>query len=844
MRTVIRWPFLFAFGAVLLVACAQPEATPTPSPTPTTLVTSTPTPTATLEPTATSVPTASPTPTPTASPVPTPTPTSLPTPTSAPTPKPSPKSATSPTPTPTATPTLIPTPTPSSVFTWDFGGFTHMPVDFAAVLGSTSSCTDFTRLTPFFHLFYGHTEGSNKWYIKACPDEVVKVYLPAKGILYAPTSYTQPSESMEVIEEHFNGEKVLIDGDITFHVSPDVRVFFTHFAMRDSIRLEVQDSPNGYAIFDAGTHIGYMFNPPNSSSFLDFGVHDENQVAGLPQDSVHWWSTQVNPLDYFTDELRASILEAYRPLYDSLVEKGTYPYSDLEDSRQTVNEQDTVWGVWFKDDPVNALKYGLGGLDWGVVNLVKKENLHQETYWKTLEEFPTMSGLFREHAAKDRVGKALYEGPPMEWSKFYILSGNTMAGVARIERDWDSNPPWVYLKYEVQPNTDNKFYEKLIMESFPTQEMAEISTFSDNAVAFCRVACKYLMPTPGSATTPRPTPSPTPAPTPVPTPKPLKWSPPDGCSGDAVTFTALPLDPEMISHVVPMGKMSFTSRHVTPTDHMYFKSVTFRDPQSQSSYDVRAPADGQITKIGRFPGEREDYRFIIWHSCTISTIYIHLNGLAPEIREVTGDIAPGSRWRLVDSDTTIRVEAGQVIGTAGSSFDFSAHDTKEWLSFVVPEHYFGEAWKMYTVDPFDYFTEPVRSQLLEKNVRKVEPYGGKIDYDIDGRLVGNWFYDGGDYSTSGRYGHLSVVYDYVDPTLIRISFPHEGITEEDCRECQGVYGVKGNEPDPASVSVSSGMVKYELVGRRTVGDFPVATVNIEENTFGPVFPIWLKQVMR
>ena len=28
------------------------------------------------------------------------------------------------------------------------------------------------------------------------------------------------------------------------------------------------------------------------------------------------------------------------------------------------------------------------------------------------------------------------------------------------------------------------------------------------------------------------------------------------------------------------------------------------------------------------------------------------------------------------------------------------------------------------------------------------------------------------------------------------------------------------------------MVKYELVGRKTVGDFPVATVNIEDNTLG------------
>ena len=279
-----------------------------------------------------------------------------------------------------------------------------------------------------------------------------------------------------------------------------------------------------------------------------------------------------------------------------------------------------------------------------------------------------------------------------------------------------------------------------------------------------------------------------------------------------------------------MGKMAYG--HVTPTDHMYFKSVAIGDPESQTYYDVRTPARGQITKIQHM-SEEEDYRVIIWHSCTISTIYIHLNGLAPEIREVTGDIAPLGRWRQTDSDTPIHLEAGQVIGTAGGSFDFSAVDTKEWLNFVVPEHYFGEKWKMYTVDPFSYFVEPVRSQLLEKNVRKVEPFGGKIDYDIDGRLVGNWFLNGSDYSAPyGHYGHLSIVYDHIDPSLIRISIPDEVITEEDCRECQGVYGVKGNGPDPTNVSVASGLVKYELVGRKTVGEFPVATANIEGNTVG------------
>ena len=98
--------------------------------------------------------------------------------------------------------------------------------------------------------------------------------------------------------------------------------------------------------------------------------------AGLTRDPKEWWNTRVNPLDYFVDDLRKSILEAYRPTYDTLVEVGTFPYSDIEDSRQNINEQGTIWGVWFKDDLIDVWD----GSAWSVVNLVKKAELHQATY--------------------------------------------------------------------------------------------------------------------------------------------------------------------------------------------------------------------------------------------------------------------------------------------------------------------------------------------------------------------------------------------------------------------------------------------------------------------------------
>jgi len=110
----------------------------------------------------------------------------------------------------------------------------------------------------------------------------------------------------------------------------------------------------------------------------------------------------------------------------------------------------------------------------------------------------------------------------------------------------------------------------------------------------------------------------------------------------------------------------------------------------------------------------------------------------------------------------------------------------------------------------------------------VEPFGGKVDYDIDGRLVGNWFEEGTEAYESGAPGfstknHLAIAYNHIDPTLVEISFGAEddtGITIEDCLVCDYSYGVKGNKPDPADVSVETGLVKYELLGEEHI-DHPL-----------------------
>jgi hypothetical protein len=162
------------------------------------------------------------------------------------------------------------------------------------------------------------------------------------------------------------------------------------------------------------------------------------------------------------------------------------------------------------------------------------------------------------------------------------------------------------------------------------------------------------------------------------------------------------------------------------------------------------------------------------------------------------------------ANVNIPVEAGEIIGIYSGSIDYNIVDEQILIQgFIQPESYESEPWKIHTPDPFDYFNESIRIQMLQKCLRTTKPEGGKIDYDIDGRLVGNWFKE----NTNGyagidqeQYwvGHLAIVYDWIDADHIIISLgSYEGKPRQ--------FAVAGNSPNPANVSVETGLVQYELV---------------------------------
>ncbi len=288
-----------------------------------------------------------------------------------------------------------------------------------------------------------------------------------------------------------------------------------------------------------------------------------------------------------------------------------------------------------------------------------------------------------------------------------------------------------------------------------------------------------------------------------------------------VRYTHSPMRLEDIERITPYGLM--IGGHVCPIDHGYFYPKPLKP--GEPHFDVFAPADGFVVMVGhrtQLTGsteqrrEYDDYALHIEHSATVYTFYDLLTALDPAILKQL-DEATRDRFARKQMgppiQTRIPVKAGQVVGKVGGrSLDIATINTEVRLKgFLTPKLYGHYAWRVHVVDPFDYFGEPLKSQLLKLNSRKAAPPFGKFDYDVDGRLVGNWFREGsGGYPGDGRdprgywLGHLAFAYHHVEPSVVVVS-----IGDFDGRPRQ--FGIVGNGPDPANVSAKDGVVKYELV---------------------------------
>lgn len=282
------------------------------------------------------------------------------------------------------------------------------------------------------------------------------------------------------------------------------------------------------------------------------------------------------------------------------------------------------------------------------------------------------------------------------------------------------------------------------------------------------------------------------------------------------TLNTFPLDPKDIELIVPMGRVQ--DSHVTPTDHQYIipKGTTGGSlvTDNPKKYEIKAPADGYIITIELFkePVEKayrkdayqDNYLVVFEHSCNFYTRLIHIDTLSEKVTSSFAFKNPQDQHPY--AQTRIPVKEGEIIGTVGPhSFDFQIMSTKvKSKDILSPENI--DFFSPYTVDTFDYVADPLRNELLQKNLRKRPPLGGKIGYDKEGTLLGNWFQVGRDKNERAEYWtkNVSIVYDHIDESQIRVSLGNfSGYPK--------AFGVKGNTPDPKDINKTSGVVTYELV---------------------------------
>jgi hypothetical protein len=264
---------------------------------------------------------------------------------------------------------------------------------------------------------------------------------------------------------------------------------------------------------------------------------------------------------------------------------------------------------------------------------------------------------------------------------------------------------------------------------------------------------------------------------------------------------ALPMRYEDFAMIIPYGLV--VGDHVTPIDHQYFSPTIFHSPRD--TYEVYAMADSTLVSIEpRVKPDYTEYRLVFSISCRLFYYYDLVTSLTPELKD---------EYDKKSRDVNIPVKEGQLIGRiGGQTLDFAVWDTEKILTgFVDPNNYQEERWKIHTVDPLDYYTEGLKNLALSKYLRTTPPSSGKIDYDIDGRLIGNWFLEGTDgYRGTKAQGvqnysqtHLAIVPNHLDPSFYMASF---GNFNNQFKQ----FVIKEATPDPKKVGIESGVVKYEL----------------------------------
>ena len=283
-----------------------------------------------------------------------------------------------------------------------------------------------------------------------------------------------------------------------------------------------------------------------------------------------------------------------------------------------------------------------------------------------------------------------------------------------------------------------------------------------------------------------------------------------------IFFTNLPVPLDKISKFVGLGELN-----VFPKDHGGF--VTKVESRSEpSTIQVFAVADGKIKGIRKEtrPDGDQDFAILQRVSTTIEVQYAHLDELADDVLKAAGMLQTGYG---INNTVDIEVHAGQVIGLIGqwAAMDFQIIDQEVELNLISKSRY--PIPMRQNGYYFDYYQGSLEDQLLAVTERTLEPRGGKIDYDIAGQIIGNWFLEAevqpgefGDFSA-----HLAIAYGHIRGHRIAIA---DGYNRRFGPPVNEIKWIKGNAPKPETIGLNDGLVKYELINRYSNNDEPVVAV--------------------
>ena len=215
-------------------------------------------------------------------------------------------------------------------------------------------------------------------------------------------------------------------------------------------------------------------------------------------------------------------------------------------------------------------------------------------------------------------------------------------------------------------------------------------------------------------------------------------------SDPTARFTHTPTELAQIASIVPAGSPS--GGVIKP--HSYLHNKNKADGKN-IRVPVYAVADAVLTSISYYNTTVDSAEYLIFFdvTCEISFKYDHLSELAPKLASVAPETpADDSRGSKMPP---IELEAGELIGYsigAGGqgAWDFGAYDLTHTNQFANQERYRTASQSLHTVCPYEYFVEPLQSDLFAlfgTHDQRLLPniICTTTERDVLGSAAGAWF---------------------------------------------------------------------------------------------------------